>query len=30
MLSSQPVLTEGDETRIVSVDLLEKLGHVYV
>lgn len=29
-LSSQPVLTEGDETRSVSVDLLEKLGHVYV
>lgn len=29
-LSWQPVLTEGDETRIVSIDLLEKLGHVYV
>lgn len=29
-LSSQPVLTKGDETRSVSVDLLEKLGHVYI
>lgn len=23
-------LTEGDETRAVSVDLLEELGHVYI
>lgn len=24
------LLTEGDETRRISVNLLEKLGHVYV